>query len=215
MYRAFLHKPTRSSILFCLLGLPVFAASSESVPGIGNFHQVNEHVYRGAQPTEEGFKYLAKIGVKTILDLRENDARTIGEKRMVAEAGMQYVNVPMTGLTPPTEQETSKVLALLEDESGGPVFVHCKEGKDRTGAVIAAYRIDHDGWDNQRALKEAMANHMSFFQLPRQSYIKSFQPRSIEARASSKPSESTSARDTLTRTTTAGESSSLSAVAAQ
>ena len=134
----------RLSFRFLFLGLPVFAASPASISGIVNFDQVNEHVYRGAQPTEEGFKYLAKIGVKTILDLRENDSRTASEKRMVSDAGMQYVNVPMTGLTPPTEEETSKVLALLEDETGGPVFVHCREGKDRTGAVIAAYHIDHD-----------------------------------------------------------------------
>jgi protein tyrosine/serine phosphatase len=167
-----------------LLGLPVFAASSAvSIPGIGNFHQLNEHVYRGAQPTEEGFQYLAKIGVKTIVDLRENDDRTVREKRMVNEAGMIYVNVPMTGLTPPTDVEITKILALLEDETSGPVFVHCKEGKDRTGAVIAAYRIDHDGWDNVRALKEAMTDHMSFFQIPRQNYIKGFRARTVQAKS--------------------------------
>ena len=142
-----MYRPTRSSILFSLLGLPVlglpvFAASSESAPGIGNFHQVNEHVYRGAQPTEEGFKYLAKIGVKTILDLRENDERTVGEKRMVAEAGMQYVNVPMTGLTPPTEEETTKVLALLEDEGRWPGVCALQRGQgpDRRGDRGVSHR---------------------------------------------------------------------------
>ena len=92
---------------------------------------------------------------------------------------MHYVNVPMTGLTPPTEAQISKILALLEDEATGSVFVHCKRGADRTGAVIAAYRIDHDHWDNFRALKEAMSRGMSFFQVPRQSYILRFQPRTI------------------------------------
>jgi len=165
----------RSRILLLLLGLPVFAASS--VPGIDNFDQVDEHVYRGAQPTEEGFRYVAKMGVKTVLDLRENDARTLGEMKMVADAGMQYVNVPMTGLTPPTAAEITTILTLLEDSASGPVFVHCKRGADRTGAVIAAYRIDHDHWDNARALKEAMMHGMSVFQLPRQKYIRTFQPR--------------------------------------
>jgi tyrosine-protein phosphatase SIW14 len=160
------------------LSLPAFAGS---VTGIHNFYQVNEHVYRGAQPTDDGIRYLAKLGVKTVIDLREADDRARTEERTVRAAGMQYVNVPMTGLTPPTSAETSKILRLLQDSNAGPLFVHCKRGADRTGAVIAAYRIEHDRWDNARALKEAMSEGMSFFQFPRQNYIRSYQPRTIEA----------------------------------
>ena len=90
----------------------------------------------------------------------------------------------MTSLTPPTEGEIAKLLTLLEDTATGPVFVHCKRGADRTGAVIAAYRIDHDHWENARALKEAMSSGMSFFQLPRQHFIQSFQARKIEVKGS-------------------------------
>ena len=136
----------RGLVALFLFSLPALAGSS--VQGINNFYQVDEHVYRGAQPTPEGFNYLAKIGVKTVLDLRENDERSSGEARVVTSLGMQYVNVPMTGLTPPTEAEITKILALLEDGTAGAVFVHCIRGADRTGAVIAAYRIDHDHWDN-------------------------------------------------------------------
>ena len=167
------------------LGIPVFAASS--APGIHNFYQVDEYVYRGAQPTEEGFRYLAKIGVKTIIDLREPGDRSQWEEGVVTAAGMKYINVPMTGLTPPTDAETDRILTMLEDRTTGPVFVHCMRGADRTGAVIASYRIDHDGWDNRRALKEAMTNGMSFFQFPRQSFIRSFQKRTIEAKAAPEP----------------------------
>jgi tyrosine-protein phosphatase SIW14 len=170
---------SRSVISVLIFSLPAFAGSS--VQGIRNFYQVNDRVYRGAQPTSEGFKYLAKIGVKTILDLREDDERSAAEKQVVTALGMQYVNVPMTGLTPPTEAQTAKILALLENLTTGAVFVHCKRGADRTGAVIAAYRIDHDRWDNARALKEALSDGMSFFQFPRQSYIRGFRPRTIEA----------------------------------
>jgi tyrosine-protein phosphatase SIW14 len=179
--------PRRPRILLWSLGLPLFAAPSPN--GINNFHQVDEHVYRGAQPTDEGFRSLAKMGVKTILDLREDDARTLGEKRAVDAAGMRYVNVPMTGLTPPTEAEITEILALLENDASGPVFVHCKRGADRTGAVIAAYRIDRDHWDNAKALKEAMAEGMSFFQFPRQNYIRDFKPRTVEANAAAIPEQ--------------------------
>jgi tyrosine-protein phosphatase SIW14 len=172
----------RCSPLFLLaFAFPGIAGSP--APGINNFYQVDQHVFRGAQPTPEGFQYLANLGVKTVLDLREADERSKFEERLVTAAGLKYVNVPMTGLMPPTEAETSRVLGILEDASAGPVFVHCKRGADRTGAVIAAYRIDHDGWENARALKEAMSRGMSIFQFPRQSYIRSFRPRTVEAKA--------------------------------
>lgn len=169
----------RSLITLFFFTLPALAGSS--VPGIHNFYQVDNHVYRGAQPTNEGLSYLAKIGIKTILDLREPGDRSTAEERAVTALGMQYVSVPMGGLTPPTEAQISKILALLEDKNTGPVFVHCRRGADRTGAVIGAYRVDFDHWDNVRALREALSDGMSFFQLPRQSYIRSFQPRPLEA----------------------------------
>src|SRR5260370_30951085 len=104
-----------SRTLLFALAIPAFAGSS--APGIKNFHQLNEHVYRGAQPADEGFQYLAKIGVKTVIDLREADERSEAEAGVVTALGLKYVNVPMTGLTPPTEQEISRILGILEDDS--------------------------------------------------------------------------------------------------
>jgi hypothetical protein len=148
-----------------LAGESACRIASSSAPGIENFHQVDSHVYRGAQPTEEGFKYQTKVGVQVF----------------TPTFAMKYINVPMTGLTPPTEAEISRILDILENNPDGAVFVHCKRGADRTGAVIASYRIDHDGWDHARALMEARADGMSFFQLPRQAFISAFQARKPEA----------------------------------
>ena len=103
----------RLRICLFLLGLPAYAGTS--VPGIKNFYQVDAHVLRGAQPTDEGLRYLAKHGVHTVIDLRETDDRSAAEERVVKAAGMQYVNVPMTGMIPPTEAEITKILRLLED----------------------------------------------------------------------------------------------------
>ena len=167
-----LHACLLTSLFAC--GLSLYGASA---PGIGNFDKVDDHVYRGAQPTDEGFRHLAAMGVKVVLDLREADARGEAEARMVQAAGMRYVNVPMTGLTPPTDAEINTILDLLEDPNTGPVFVHCKHGADRTGAVIAAYHLDSHGWDNARALKDARAHGMGFYQLPRQNFVKNFRPR--------------------------------------
>jgi protein tyrosine phosphatase (PTP) superfamily phosphohydrolase (DUF442 family) len=181
-----------SSLFLLFLNSPALPAST----GIKNFHQVDAQVYRGGQPTEEGFRHLASIGVKTVIDLREADARSDAEEKLVTSIGMRYVSVPMTGLKPPSEEEISKILNILENTGAGPVFVHCMRGADRTGAVIASYRIEHDRWDNARALHEANALGMSFFQFPRQSYIRNFQPRIIDAKAvGPKPSAPSPAPD--------------------
>jgi tyrosine-protein phosphatase SIW14 len=164
----------RSLAALFLLSSPALAGFSTQ--RINNFHQVNEHVYRGAQPTSEGLEHLAKIGVKTVLDLRENGERSSREAALVTALGMHYVNIPMSGLTAPTRAEITRILVLLEAPTTGAVFVHCMRGADRTGAVVAAYRIDHDHWDNGRALNEALSLGMSFFQLPRQNFIRKFQP---------------------------------------
>jgi protein tyrosine/serine phosphatase len=177
-----------SSRVFCysrffipVLALPLLADSLGE--GIKNFHQVDQQVYRGAQPSDQGLKYLAKLGVKTVIDLRESGARSREEEKVVTATGMKYINVPMGGLRAPTGSEMDKILGILENSAAGPVFVHCKRGADRTGAVIAAYRIDHDRWENARALNEAKSQGMSFFQLPRQGFILNFQPRVVEAKA--------------------------------
>jgi tyrosine-protein phosphatase SIW14 len=68
---------SRCRILIFALSLPAFAGS------------VDEHVYRGAQPTDDGFQYLSKIGIKTVIDLRETDERARAEERLVRAAGMQ------------------------------------------------------------------------------------------------------------------------------
>jgi protein tyrosine/serine phosphatase len=176
------------SIGILFLGFPAPAAAS-SVPGINNFYQVDPEVYRGAQPTAEGFKYLGQLGVKIVIDLRKRDEKSAQEEQLVTAAGMRYVSVPMTGLTPPTPAETSQILAMLEDAAAGPVFVHCKRGADRTGAVIAAYRIDHEKWDNSRALQEAMADGMSRMQFKRQDFIRTFQPATTDAGSARPPAE--------------------------
>ena len=162
------------------LGLSSLGVSAEA-PGISNFRKIDELVYRGAQPTDEGFRYLAKLGIKVILDLREHDERALAEERVVTAAGMRYINVPMTGMTPPTEAETTQDSGAAGGPATGPVFVHCKRGADRTGAVIAAYRIDHDQWENARALEEAKADGMGTFQFQRRRFIRTFQPRTRDA----------------------------------
>jgi len=147
------------------------AAYGQQPAGLENFHKVNDNVYRGAQPTAEGFASLAKLGVKTVLDLREFDSHSVAEKKAVEAAGMQYVSIPMQGTNIPSPAVVAKALAVLNQANAGPVFVHCRRGADRTGTIIACYRISHDGWQAAKALREAKALGMAWYTSGMQHYI--------------------------------------------
>lgn len=166
------------SCCILLLSSSLAFPASVVVPGIGNFHQVNDHIYRGAQPSADGFRNLAKVGVQIVVDLREAGERAREEEKLVTAQGMTYVGVPMNGLHAPPAASVLKVLDLLEG-SAAPVFVHCMHGADRTGNVIACYRIEHDHWNNQKALEEARSLGMSRFEKGMQQYILHYQPRSL------------------------------------
>jgi tyrosine-protein phosphatase SIW14 len=155
----------------------IYAVYAEpNVKGVPNFHIVNDQVLRGGQPTDAGFKNLADRGVKTIVDLQEDGTRARDEKRLVKALGMKYVNIPMKGMATPTDKQIAHALKALNDTSDGRVFIHCKRGADRTGMVIACYRVQHDGWENQKALSEARTNGMSWYQFPLQRYVRSYEP---------------------------------------
>jgi tyrosine-protein phosphatase SIW14 len=157
---------------FCSLGFS--AELTPAVDGVANFHEVDPNVYRGAQPSLEGFRSLAALGVKTIVDLRGDD-RLPEEQKEVEDLGLRYISVPMSGLTAPTDEQIANILAVFDAADTAPVFVHCREGKDRTGTVVACYRISHDHWANDKALAEAKGYGMSPFQHPRKKYILGFE----------------------------------------
>jgi tyrosine-protein phosphatase SIW14 len=162
-------------------------AFAQPPAGVGNFHQVNAQLYRGAQPTALGFQSLAKMGVKTILDLRESGSRSLAEQKMVEAAGMRYVSMPFSGFSAPSPEQVSKVLALFNDASSGPVFVHCRRGADRTGTVVACYRVAHDRWTNGRALSEAKADGMSWTEIAMHHFVQHYQPPPAVASAATQP----------------------------
>jgi protein tyrosine phosphatase (PTP) superfamily phosphohydrolase (DUF442 family) len=157
-----------------MFAAPAFGAPN--VKGVPNFQVVNDQVLRGGQPSDAGFGNLARMGVKTVVDLQESGDRAHSEKKLVKALGMRYVNIPMKGMTTPTEKQISHALKALNDNSAAPVFIHCKRGADRTGVVIACYRIQHDHWENQQALSEARGYGMSWYQFPLQRYVRSYEP---------------------------------------
>jgi protein tyrosine/serine phosphatase len=119
---------------------------------IGNFGQMDERFYRGAQPLADDYQALKDLGVKTVIDLR-NDP-TDYEKTAVEALGMKYVNIPMSGWKYPKDRQIEEFLKLANDPETGVFFVHCKAGIHRTGVAGAVWRFTKYGWDYEQAYKE-------------------------------------------------------------
>lgn len=120
---------------------------------IDNFGRVSPNYYRGAQPKGSDYAELAALGVGTVINLTDDDGQA-NERQLVEQAGMKYVHIPMNTHRPPTSDELSRFLAVVNDSSSGPVFVHCVGGKHRTGVMTAAYRMTNDGWTSEQAFRE-------------------------------------------------------------
>jgi protein tyrosine/serine phosphatase len=137
---------------------------------------VEAALYRGAEPSPAGLEELQQLGVKIILDLRETGAATLRERDQARQLRMQYVNIPLRPWSAPSREDVRRILLLLETRGDNPVFVHCRRGKDRTGTIIACYRIQHDGWQNERALAEAKQYGISWAERAMRSFVLHFTP---------------------------------------
>ncbi len=127
-------------------------SSSNQTIKIRNFGQMDDRFYRGAQPKEKDYKALAELGIKTIIDLREDPEEY--SKSAVESLGMNYVNIPMIAKKYPTPEATETFLQTVNDPATGKFFVHCAGGRHRTGAMGAVYRFQFYNWDFEQVYKE-------------------------------------------------------------
>jgi protein tyrosine/serine phosphatase len=142
-----------SVLAFALVAMPAPAHHS-SVSGvtIDNFGKINDNYYRGSQPNQDEFTQLKRLGIKTVIDLREDYKKN--EETWVRDLGMTYVRIPLKTRVAATEEQWKSFLGLVNDPANQPVYVHCKGGRHRTGAMTAIYRITHDSWTADQAYQE-------------------------------------------------------------
>jgi tyrosine-protein phosphatase SIW14 len=152
----------RASVVSAMFALSVaIPAAAQNVAAVSaaprihidNFGKINAKYYRGAQPQGRDYADLAALGVKTVIDLTDDDGEA-SEPAMVKSAGMQSIKIPMNGHVPPTPAQLAQFLKIVNDPASQPVYVHCVGGKHRTGVMTAAYRMVNDGWTSDRAFSE-------------------------------------------------------------
>jgi protein tyrosine/serine phosphatase len=119
---------------------------------VPNFGQVTDTLYRGGQPTAEGFEGLAHEGVGVVVDLSGNQS----ERDKVKKLGMEYVSIPWHCFHL-EDKQVAQFLRVLREHSDQKVFVHCRLGEDRTGMMVAGYRMAEQGWTAEQARREMTA----------------------------------------------------------
>jgi protein tyrosine phosphatase (PTP) superfamily phosphohydrolase (DUF442 family) len=149
------------------------AAQKLFLGGVDNFGQVNEHLYRGAQPKRSAYAGLKNLGIDTVVKFNSEDAAA--EKQLVESLGMRFVSLPWNGEGLPSHDQVATFLTLMHDHPEYHVFVHCRVGADRTGVMVALYRMEFDRWTAARAVSEMYQFHYHHMLLPHlQRYVQAF-----------------------------------------
>ena len=158
---SFIQRTTSVAItaaLICMMTLTANAVpdhkrtNSGFAVDIENFGKVNDHFYRGSQPTDRNYEQLAALGIKTIVNLRDDAQQS--DRADAERAGLRYINLPMKQKSYPKADTAAKFLSIMNDQANWPVYIHCAGGRHRTGVMTAVYRMSVDGWDIDRAYQE-------------------------------------------------------------
>jgi protein tyrosine phosphatase (PTP) superfamily phosphohydrolase (DUF442 family) len=125
------------------------ASPRNDVAGASNLAQVSPILWRSAQPTAEGFKSLKALGIRTVVNLRN----VASDRNELQGLGLRYVHIHFATWHA-EDKDIVAFLKILSDPVNHPVLVHCQLGADRTGTMVAVYRVIMEGWTMEEAMQE-------------------------------------------------------------
>lgn len=116
--------------------------------GLKNLYKVSNDVYRSEQPNRKEMKKLEEFGVYTVINFRNNS----NDNRFGKKTNLILIDLPINTWN----ISNADILNALNEiqKAKKPVLLHCLHGSDRTGAVIAAYRMVINNWSREDAIKE-------------------------------------------------------------
>lgn len=123
---------------------------------LNNFGTVSASVARAAQPDRHGFEQLRRMGYTVVVKLNHEDESPLKDEADQFQPGVVYAIESIPIVTEPDTTLIARIVAQLRDYSadGERVLVHCTYGRDRTGLVVAAYRLLVDHWTYDDAIHE-------------------------------------------------------------
>jgi protein tyrosine/serine phosphatase len=128
--------------------------------GVPNFYRVSANLYRSAQPDADGMKALKDMGIRTVVNLRAFHS----DHGLLAGTGLDSEHIYMKTWHP-EEEDVVRFLRIVTDPARQPVLVHCQHGSDRTGMMVAFYRVIVQGWSKQKAAREMTEGGYGFHEI--------------------------------------------------
>jgi tyrosine-protein phosphatase SIW14 len=148
--------------------------TGKDIQGLPNFGRVTDTLYRGGQPSLAGFSALQAMGVGIIVNFRDERMEMATEKRQVESLGIKYIGIPWSAIHEPSTAQVVEFLDLIRANPKAKIFVHCRRGADRSGVMVAAYRIAIEHKTVAEAVSEMHQFHYDWFWLPHlERYVKS------------------------------------------
>ncbi len=164
--------PTPPAIARTSFGAP---AEKLKIAGVPNAGKISDVLFRGAQPSAQGLAELKKLGVTAIVDLRGSRRPVAWERGQAELLGMRFIDIPVRGWSPPSNAQVAEFLKLFQQDPTQKVFVHCYYGQDRTGVMVAAYRIAQQNWTPDQAVAEMDSFGFHYHLYPAmKSYVRRF-----------------------------------------
>lgn len=162
-------------VALILLSATAYAQDATSYAELPRFKQVSERLYRGAQPRDRGgLAKLRELGINTIINLRGSSARTRAQEAEARALGLNYFNIALPNWGRPQDTRVQRILEIIAAPENGRVFIHCRTGVDRTGTIVALYRMTHEGWNSNDALAEAERDGMRRIQFWMRDYAEDY-----------------------------------------
>jgi tyrosine-protein phosphatase SIW14 len=139
-------------------------ATKVNTTSLKNLHKVDDEIFRCEQPDMLGFQELEGLGIKSVLNLRNKHSDSLF--LLNSHLNCFKVNMEAKDIA---DTEIIMALRILKD-APKPIVIHCKHGADRTGVVVAMYRVVFQNWTKDKAIGElkygGFGFHEAFANIP-------------------------------------------------
>ncbi len=134
------------------------SAQKIELPGFKNLYKINDSLYRSEQPSKNGMQQLQQLGIKTVLNFRNhhNDKDEAAHTNLIIER----ISLNTNKICYSDVVQTLKRM----QQAKKPILLHCLHGSDRTGCMIAAYRLVYNNYTKEQAIAELRASEFGYHQ---------------------------------------------------